>query len=172
MTFRTLYRADLPASQSPFRVVDEEGRELKWANRFLDMQCVRGLARLSLRAYTYNILHFVRWWSRQAGVDALDFRAEQFTESTLIDSVRAQVDEIPKPTPENINSRSYMLRRLFRFNFHQDMPHAPYLMQRNWYRPPGARQADSCRRSEDKSAAAGNRAVEPGTGAPLLAQFP
>jgi integrase len=27
-----------------------------------------------------------------------------------------------------------MLRRLFHFHFHQDMPHAPYLIQRNWYR--------------------------------------
>ena len=30
--------------------------------------------------------------------------------------------------------RSSMLRRLYRFHFHQDMPHAPYLIQRNWYR--------------------------------------
>ena len=135
MTFHTLCRADLPGSQSPFRIVDEVGRELEWANRFLDVQCVLGLARLSLQSYSYTILHFVRWWSHQPGVDVLDFRAQQFTESTLIDYVRAQVDEDPRPTPENINSRSAMLRRLFRFHFQQDMPHAPYLIQRNWYRP-------------------------------------
>src|SRR5207248_9126923 len=29
---------------------------------------------------------------------------------------------------------SSMLRRLFRFYFHDDMPHAPYLIQRVWYR--------------------------------------
>jgi len=51
MTFRTIHRTDLAAGSSPFRVVDEQGRELEWANRFLDMQCVRGLAPLSLRAY-------------------------------------------------------------------------------------------------------------------------
>ena len=130
-----MQRTDLPASQSPFRIVDESGRELEWANKFLDVQFMRGLARLSLRSYVYSILHFVRWWSRQPGVDVWDFRSGQFTESTLVDYVRAQVDEIPKPTPEYINSRSAMLRRLFRFHFHQDMPHAPYVIQRNWYRP-------------------------------------
>ena len=136
MTLRAILRTDLPASRSPFRIVDDGGRELEWANKFLDAQCVRGLAGLTLRSYANTILHFVRWWSQRPGVDVWDFRADGFTESTLPDYVRAQVDEIPKPTGENINNRSYMLRRLFRFHFHQDMPHAPYLIQRHWYRPP------------------------------------
>ena len=134
MTFRTIYRAGLPASSSPFRVVDEQERELEWSNRFLDMQCVRGLAPPTLRAYAHTPLHFVRWWSRQPGVDATRFTAEQFTESTLVDYVRDQLDEQPKPGPENINQRSSMLRRLFRFYFQEDMPHAPYRIQRTWYR--------------------------------------
>ena len=62
------------------------------------------------------------------------FTAEQFTEATLVDYVRDQLNEQPKPAPENINRRAFMLRRLFRFYFQQDMPHAPYLMQRSWYR--------------------------------------
>jgi len=41
MTFRTICRNGLPASQSPFRVVDEQDCELDWLNHFLDMQCVR-----------------------------------------------------------------------------------------------------------------------------------
>jgi integrase len=135
ITFHVVARTDLPASQSPFRVVDDIGCELQWANRFLDAQCLRNLAPLSLRSYANTILHFVRWWSRQPGVNILDFRAENFTESTLVDYVRAQLDEVPKPTPENINNRSYMLKRLFRFYFQQDMPHSPYLIQRQWYRP-------------------------------------
>jgi len=139
MTFHVVQRTDLPASQSPFRIVDESGRELDWANKFFDAKCLHGLAELSLRAYVYSILHFVRWWSRQPGVDVWDFRIGQFSESTLVDYVRSQVDEIPKPTPEYINNRSALLRRLFRFHFHQDMPHAPYLIQRNWYRPPYSR---------------------------------
>jgi site-specific recombinase XerD len=140
MTFRMVHRTDLPASQSPFRIVDDSGRELEWANKFLDVHCLQGLAKLTLRFYALMILHFVRWAQRappsQPGVDVLDFRAGQFTESTLVDYVRAQVDQHPPPSPENINSRSSMLRRLFRFYFEQDMPHAPYLIQRRWYRPP------------------------------------
>ena len=134
MTFRTVCRTGLPASSSPFRVVDEQERELEWINRFLDMQCVRGIAPLTLRSYAHALLHFVRWWSRQPGVDITRFTAEQFTESTLVDYVRDQLNAQPKPGPENVNNRSWMLRRLFRFYFHQDMPHAPYQIQRTWWR--------------------------------------
>ena len=132
MTFHTI--PGLSAAHCPLRIVDEGGHELEWANRFLDAQCVRGLAPLSLRSYTYKVLHFVRWWSRQPGVDVMRFSAGQFTEATLVDYVRDQLNEQPRPAPENINNRSAMLRRLFRFHFHDDMPHAPYLMQRAWYR--------------------------------------
>ena len=37
-------------------------------------------------------------------------------------------------TPENINRRAFLPRRLFHFYFYQGMPHAPYLIQRTWYR--------------------------------------
>jgi site-specific recombinase XerD len=134
MTFHAIKRSDLPAGSSPIRLADDQGREVEWANRFLDAQCVRGLQPLSLCSYAYALLHFVRWWSGQPGVDAMHFSAEQFTESTLVDYVRDQLNERPKPAPENINNRSSMARRLFRFYFHQDMPHAPYLIQRAWYR--------------------------------------
>jgi integrase len=134
MTFRTAAPAGLPAGCSPFRIVDEQGRELEWANRFLDMQCVRGLAPLTLRFYTTLLLHFVRWWSRRPGIDATRFAAEQFTEATLVDYVRDQLEERPKPSPETINARSAMLRRLFQFYFQQDLPHAPYRLLRSWVR--------------------------------------
>jgi site-specific recombinase XerD len=134
MRFRTIQRTDLVASSSPFRVVDEQGRELEWINRFLDGQCLRGIAPLTLRFYANLLLSFVRWWSQQPGVDIWRFEAGQLTESTLVDYVRSQVNQLPKLSPEHINSRSSMLRRLFRFYFHQDMPHAPYLIQRQWYR--------------------------------------
>jgi integrase/recombinase XerC len=139
LKFYTVQRTDLPASQSAFRIAGDGGGELEWANRFLDGQHMQGLAQLSIRSYAYTILHFVRWWSQQPGVDVWDFRAGQFTEATLVDYVRSQLNEVPKPTPENINQRSSMLRRLFRFHFHQDMPHAPYIIQRNWYRSPYGR---------------------------------
>src|SRR5580692_3521449 len=109
MTFRTIYRSGLPASQSPFRVVDEQQRELEWLNGFLDAQCIRGRMLLSLRQYAHTLLHFVRWWSCQPGVDVTSFTAGQFTEATLIEYVRSQVDALPKISPETINSRSSML---------------------------------------------------------------
>jgi len=132
--FRVIQRTDLPASQSPFRIVDEGGNELEWANRFLDLQQVRGLSPMTLRGYAHTLLHFVRWWSRRASVDVMCFRAEDFTGSTLLDYVCSQINQEPRPSPENINSRSQMLRRLFRFHFHQNLPPSPYLIRRKWYR--------------------------------------
>jgi integrase/recombinase XerD len=134
MTFHAVHLPDLPAGRSPVRLADQDGREIEWANRFLDAISLRGLSPLSLRSYAYALLHFLRWWSRQPGVDVQHLALEQFTESTLVDYVRAQLSEQPKPAPENINNRSSMLRRLFQFYFQQDMPHAPYLIQRAWWR--------------------------------------
>ncbi len=134
MTFRLLCLSEAPQSASPFRLADENGREIEWANRFLDMQRVRGLQLLTLRFYGLGLLHFVRWWAQQPGVDVMRFEAEQFTESTLIDYVREQLNQQPKPTPENVNNRAGLLRRLFQFYFHQEMPQGPYRIQRTWWR--------------------------------------
>jgi integrase len=139
MIFRLKHSGDAAASVSPYRLVDEQGREIEWANRFLDMQRVRGLQDLSLRFYGHMVLHFVRWWSSQPGVDVMRFELSQFTEATLLDYVRAQREEPRKPSPELINNRSAMLQRLFRFYFGQDMPHAPCLLPRQWWTPRGRR---------------------------------
>ena len=139
MTFRLVRRDDVASSASPYRVVNETGAEVEWANRFLDMQRVRGLQELSLRYYGSLLLHFIRWWGRQPGVDAMRLEARQFSEATLVDYVRAQRDELPRLSPELINSRSSMLRRVFRFYFDREMPHGPCRLQRRWWRPPGER---------------------------------
>lgn len=68
MKFRLVQRTDVAGNCSPFRIVDEQGREIEWANRFLDMHRVRGLQFPTLRAYANTLLHFVRWWSRRPGV--------------------------------------------------------------------------------------------------------
>ena len=139
MKFLLEHRGDMAASASPYRIVDELGREVEWANRFLDHQRIRGLQDLSLRFYGSLLLHFIRWWNGQPGVDVMRFIPQQFTESTLIDYVRAQREEPRKPSAEIINQRSAMLRRLFQHYFHQDMPHSPYLLQRRWWTPRGRR---------------------------------
>ena len=81
--------------------MDQDGRELEWINRFLDMQCVRGLAPLSLRAYANNLLHFVRWWSRRPGVDVTRFTAGQFTEAfdAVLSGAGIDVVKIPPRSP-------------------------------------------------------------------------
>ena len=135
MTFRLVRRDDVAPSASPYRLVNETGGEVEWANRFLDRQRVRGVRELSLRYYGNLLLPFIRWWAKQPGVDAMRLEARQFSEATLIDYVRAQRDALSKLSPETINSRSFMLRRVFRFYFEQDMPHAPCLVRgRRWGR--------------------------------------
>ncbi len=137
MMFRLVRQPDAAPSASPYRVVDETGGEIEWANRFLDMQRVRGLGELSLRYYGHLLLHFIRWQSLRPEGAGLSLEARQFNEATLLDYVRSQRQEQPAPSAETINSRSSMLRRLFRFYFHPDMPHAPGLVRRQWWTPPG-----------------------------------
>ncbi len=139
MKFLLQYRSDVAASASPYRVVEQDGGEIAWINRFLDLQRVRGLNELSLRYYGHLLLHFIRWWAEQPGVEAMHLDAHPFTESTLIDYVRAQREELPRLSPETINTRSAMLRRLFRFHFEVEMPHGPYRLQRVWGTPAGGR---------------------------------
>jgi hypothetical protein len=100
MKFLLQRRGDVAASASPYRIVAADGGEVAWANRFLDMQRVRGLNELSLRAYGHLLLHFIRWWDGQPAVEIMRMDAPAFTESTLIDYVRAQREELPKLSPE------------------------------------------------------------------------
>ena len=130
MKFRLVRRGEVALSASPYRLVNEAGSEVEWANRFLDRQRVRGLRELSLRFYGNLLLHFIRWWDQQPGVDAMRLEARQFHEATLLDYVRAQRDRLLQLSPQTINGRTSMLRRVFRFYFEQDMPHAPSLVRR------------------------------------------
>ena len=147
MTFRLRWRGDVAASASPYRVVDETGREIEWANRFLDMQLVRGLQEHSLRYYGNVLAPFIRWWARQPGVDVMRLEAPQFTEATLIDYVRAQREAMPRISPETINARSSMLRRVFRFYFDREMPHGPYRLRRSWWTPRWGGSNRACARA-------------------------
>lgn len=44
MTFRVVQQHGLANAQSPFRVVEDTGREVEWVNRFLDQERVRSVA--------------------------------------------------------------------------------------------------------------------------------
>src|SRR5260370_30233975 len=61
MTFQLILQNSSPPSASPYRLLDGQGRELAWANAFLDAQRLRQLSLRSLRAYGYDLLHLARW---------------------------------------------------------------------------------------------------------------
>ena len=63
MSFRVTQQHGLSNAHSPFRVIEQTGREVEWINRFLDQQRVRGVADSTLRSYAHDLLHFIRWWA-------------------------------------------------------------------------------------------------------------
>src|SRR6202521_4230397 len=117
MRLSVVYRPSVPASASPYRVLDERGQEIDWANAFLDTQHIRQLSLRSLRAYAYDLLHFARWWSEPP----LPLALSEITESTLLDYVRHQLDQDPKPTPPTVNHRLTVIRCLYRFHYGQEI---------------------------------------------------
>lgn len=107
----------VPASACPYRLLDEHGDEILWANAFLDAQRIRQLSLCSLRAYAYDLLHFARWWLRDPARTL-----SQITESTLLDYVRHQLDRQPKPAPQTVNHRLAVIRNLYRFHHGSEIP--------------------------------------------------
>lgn len=101
-----------PASASPYRLVDDAGREITWANQFLDAQRIRQLSLRSLRAYGYDLLHFARWWLRHHPLRTV----QDMDEADLLAYVCDQLKEDPQPTPQTINHRLGVLRALYRFH--------------------------------------------------------
>jgi site-specific recombinase XerD len=98
-------------------VLDGRDQEVCWINRFLDAQRLRGLSARSLRAYSYDLLNFVRWWwqDRWSSLVRLD-------EARLLDYVRYQLAADPKPTPQTVNHRLTVLRCLYRFHYQREIP--------------------------------------------------
>jgi len=120
MKFHLIDQRTSPNAQSPVRVVEQTtGREVGWINRYLDREYVRRLAHTSLRAYAYNLLHFVRWWESVHHTG--DIRESDLTESTLLDYVRFQSGQQPRPSPSTINDRVAVAERAIRNEF----PEAP-----------------------------------------------
>lgn len=120
MTFHMVHRQDLNPAQSPYRIVQQEtGREVAWINRFLDRECVRRLAETTLRSYALDLLHFLRWWFGVQHTDAVVETA--LTESTLVEYVRFQASQQPRPAAASINRRIVVAERALRNEF----PDAP-----------------------------------------------
>jgi hypothetical protein len=106
----------MPASACPYRLLDERGKEIAWANAFLDAQRIRQLSLRSLRAYAFDLLHFARWWQDPTRP------LSEITESILLDYVRHQLDQQPKPAPQTVNHRLTVIRNLYRFHHGCEIP--------------------------------------------------
>ncbi len=127
MKLTVVHRPSVAASSSPYRLLDEQGQEIAWANAFLDTQRIRQLSPRSLRAYAYDLLHFARWWLPQPAQPM-----SQITESTLLDYVRHQLDQEPKPTPQTVNHRLGVVHCLYRFHCGSEIPAGQSHFQRSY----------------------------------------
>src|SRR5215467_11179357 len=111
-----LHQPTVPASASPYRLLDDQGREIPWANAFLDAQRLRQLSLRSLRAYGYDLLHLARWLHLKR------HRLAKIDQSILLDYVRYQLDQLPKPAPSTVNHRLAVLGCLCRFHYGCEIP--------------------------------------------------
>ena len=131
MRFRVTQKDGLSNAHSPFRVVEQAGREVEWVNRYLDQQRVRGVADSSLRSYAHDLLHFVRWWAAAHKTSAITEQA--LTESTFLDYIRFQLNQGPPPAAASVNRRIGTAERAMRREF----PEAARLLApgfQDWYR--------------------------------------
>jgi len=128
MKLSVIYQPTLPASNSPYRVCDENGGEIEWADAFLDGQRLRQLSLRSLRIYSYDLLNFARWFAPRHQPLA------EITESTLVDYVRHQLEQDLKPTPRTVNHRLGTVRCCYRFHTGQEIPPGQTHFQRRYTR--------------------------------------
>jgi integrase len=110
------------------RVVEQTtDRGIGWINRYLDREYVRRIADTTLRTYAHNLLHFVRWW--ESVHHTSDIVEGDLTESTLLEYVRFQSSQQPRPSPSTINDRVVVAERAIRNVF----PDAPCQIARGFH---------------------------------------
>jgi len=128
MKFCVLYQQTGDNAHSPICVVEQKtGRAVGWINRYLDREYVRRVANTTLRTYANNLLHFVRWW--ESAHHTGDIVKGDLTESTLLDYLRFQSSQQPRPSPSTINDRVAVADRALRNEF----PDAPCQMARGFH---------------------------------------
>ncbi len=136
MSFQVVHQPGASNARSPFHVIEQQtGREVEWVNRFLDRECVRRLAQTTLRSYAMDLLHFLRWWASVNHTDALTERA--LTASVLLDYVRSQSAQLPRPAAATINRRLGVVERALRNEFpNAACPLAPGFHHYYWRHSP------------------------------------
>ena len=115
------YLPSTPNSASPYRLLDEHGREVVWANAFLDAKHLLQRSPQSLRSYAFDLLHFARW-VEPATDTQLPRQLVQLNEAVLRDYLRFQFEQQPCPAPQTINHRLDVLRALYQFHFACEVP--------------------------------------------------
>ena len=136
MKFRVVHQPTTNHARSAFRIVEQTtGREVEWVNRYLDYECLRRVADLTLRSYAQHLLHFLRWWESVHHTDVIV--GEALTESTLLDYVRFQSAQQPPFSGSTINQRVAVADRALRATF-PDAPRqvAPEFQVSYWRRAP------------------------------------
>jgi integrase/recombinase XerD len=128
MKLSVIYQPGVAASASPYRVCDEKGGEVVWANAFLDAQHLRQLSPRSLRIYAYDLLDFARWFAPH------DRPLAEITESTIVDYVRHQLEQDPPLRPPTVNHRLGTVRCCYRFHTGQEIPAGQAHFQRRYTR--------------------------------------
>jgi site-specific recombinase XerD len=125
MQLSVCHQPSLPPSASPYRLLDERGQEILWANAFLDAQRIRQLSTRSLRTYAFDLLHFARW-----SLAGCPHPLAELTQSVLQDYVRHQLDRPSPPCAQTINRRLIVVERLYRFHYGQPIPGGQFHFQR------------------------------------------
>jgi len=130
MSVRLQLNNSLPASASPFRLVNDCGRELIWVNQFLDAQKLRQLSLRSLRIYAYDLLHLARWFINTR------HSLGRLNQSLLLEYVHYQLEQLPLPTAQTIIHRLCVARCLYRFHYGHEIPGKPHFQRRYTTRSP------------------------------------
>ena len=174
MKFRVVHQPTANPARSSYRIVEQtKGREVDWINRYLDHECLRRVADLTLRSYAQHLLHFLRWWESVHHTDVIT--QDALTESTLLDYVRFQSGQ----QPELLRIHDQSTRRRRRSRLARPLPwRSPSDCSRASgkllaARAHGSRQTAS--RSESPAgerAQADHRATVRRRGGAILVQFP
>jgi integrase/recombinase XerD len=128
MKFCVIHQQTSHNAHSPMRVVEQTtDRGIGWVNRYLDREYVRRIADTTLRTYAHNLLHFVRWW--ESVHHTSDIVEGDLTESTLLEYVKFQSSQQPRPSPSTINDRVAVAERAIRNEF----PDAPCQIARGFH---------------------------------------
>jgi len=136
MTFQVIHAPDTGSAQCPFRIIEQpKGREVEWVNRFLDREWVRRLAETTLRSYAMDLLHFLRWWASLNHTDAISEGI--LSAAVLVDYLRFQAGQRPRPAAATINRRVGVVERALRNEFPDTAsPFVPGFHHLYWRRSP------------------------------------